>query len=62
MVKTMRLTQEEEVIMTLQREGFEELTEQDIQKEPYKSIYRLPDCFQAPLTMEDRQQTLIALK
>ena len=29
----------------LEREGFEELNEKDLHKEPYKSIYSLPDCF-----------------
>jgi len=40
-----RHTQEEEILQMLEREGFEELTEKDLQKEPYKSIYALPDCF-----------------
>jgi len=29
----------------LKREGFRELSKKEIQKEPYKSIYRLPECF-----------------
>ena len=29
----------------LKKEGFKELSEAEIAKEPYKSIYALPDCF-----------------
>jgi len=29
----------------LKRDGFKELSEVEIAKEPYKSIYALPDCF-----------------
>ena len=45
MVKKIRKSQEEEIIQVLEREGFKELNEKDLQKEPYKSIYVLPDCF-----------------
>ncbi len=45
MVNKMRQTQEEEILQMLEREGFIELTEKELQKEPYKSIYALPDCF-----------------
>ncbi len=45
MAKKIRKTQEEEIIQVLKREGFKELNERDLQKEPYKSIYALPDCF-----------------
>jgi len=45
MVKKIRKSQEEEIIQILKREGFKELNEKDLQKEPYKSIYALPDCF-----------------
>ena len=45
MAKKIRKTQEEEIIQVLKREGFKELNEKDLQKEPYKSIYTLPDCF-----------------
>ena len=45
MVKKIRKTQEEEILQVLAREGFQELTEKDLKKEPYKSIYALPDCF-----------------
>ena len=45
MVKKIRKSQEEEIIQVLKREGFKEINEKDLQKEPYKSIYALPDCF-----------------
>jgi len=45
MVKKLRKSQEEEILQVLAREGFQELTEKDLEKEPYKSIYALPDCF-----------------
>ena len=38
-------TQEEEVLEMLTREGFRELRKKEVQKEPYKSIYKLPECF-----------------
>ena len=41
----MRQTQEEEILQMLEKERFIELTEKELQKEPYKSIYALPDCF-----------------
>lgn len=40
-----RKTQEEEVIELLEREGFRELSDKEVQKEPYKSIYAMPTCF-----------------
>jgi hypothetical protein len=45
MAERIRKSQEEEIIEVLEREGFEELNKMDLQKEPYKSIYSLPDCF-----------------
>jgi hypothetical protein len=45
MAKKIRRTQEEEVIKILRKEGFKEISEEEIQKEPYKSIYSTPDCF-----------------
>ncbi len=45
MAKKIRKSQEEEVIAMLKREGFHELRKSDIEKEPYKSIYSLPECF-----------------
>lgn len=44
MAKKIRKTQEEEIVAILGREGFKEIPEEDIGKEPYKSIYALPDC------------------
>jgi hypothetical protein len=45
MAEKVRLTQEEEVIEMLRREGFEELTEEEVAKEPYRSTFTLPECF-----------------
>ena len=45
MAKKIRKSQEEEIIQVLKKEGFMELNKKDLQKEPYKSIYSLPDCF-----------------
>ena len=45
MAKKIRKSQEEEILQVLAKEGFQELTEKDLEKEPYKSIYALPDCF-----------------
>ena len=45
MAKKIRKSEEEEVILMLKKEGFKELSEEEIAKEPYKSIYALPDCF-----------------
>ena len=45
MAKKIRKSQEEEVVLMLKKEGFRELSEAEIAKEPYKSIYALPDCF-----------------
>ena len=41
-----RKTQEEEIVAILKRRGFQEIPESEIEKEPYKSIYRLPGCFE----------------
>ncbi|MGA2466110.1 MAG: hypothetical protein ABSH06_17390 [Thermodesulfobacteriota bacterium] len=40
----MRKTQEEEVVAVLKKEGFEEIPESEIENEPYKTIYTLPEC------------------
>ena len=45
MAKKVRQTQEEEIVNVLQKEGFRELTEKEIKKEPYKSIAKAPLCF-----------------
>jgi len=47
MVKKIRKSQEEEVVEMLKREGFRELSKSEVQKEPYKSIYKMPECFEA---------------
>jgi len=44
MARKVRKTQEEEVVAVLKREGFKEIPESEIDKEPYKTIYTLPDC------------------
>ena len=46
MAKKIRKSQEDEVVAMLKREGFRELHKNEIEKEPYKSIYRLPECFE----------------
>ncbi len=45
MVKKIKKTQEEEIITMLQREGFRELSINELETEPYKSVYTIPDCF-----------------
>ena len=45
MVAKVRKTQEEEAIEMLKREGFRELSKNEIKQEPYKTIYKLPECF-----------------
>jgi hypothetical protein len=45
MAKKIRLTQEEEIISVLKKEGFRELTKKDLGKEPYKSLAKEPLCF-----------------
>jgi hypothetical protein len=45
MAKKVRLTQEEEVIRLLTREGFREVSPEDLKTEPFKSIAKKPDCF-----------------
>ncbi len=45
MAEKIRKSQEEQVIQMLKREGFRELKEKEIQVEPYRSIYAMPECF-----------------
>jgi len=45
MANKIRLTQEAEIIRVLKKEGFKELTEKEIKKEPYKSMAKAPLCF-----------------
>lgn len=51
-----RMTQEEEVIELLRREGFRELSEDEIKIEPYKSIYKMPECFKIE---QDKESVLL---
>ncbi|PJB47965.1 MAG: hypothetical protein CO103_07885 [Chloroflexi bacterium CG_4_9_14_3_um_filter_45_9] len=44
MAKKMRKTPEEEILAILKKEGFKEIPQREIKKEPYKSIYNLPEC------------------
>jgi len=44
MVEKIRKTQEEEILEILEREGFEEVPEADLKKEPYKSYFSWPEC------------------
>jgi len=50
MAERVRPSQEEEIIEMLEREDFEELTEQEVGEEPFRSIYTLPDCFETEET------------
>jgi hypothetical protein len=45
MAKKVRLTEEEEIIRILKKEGFKELSGKDLKREPYKSLKKLPACF-----------------
>jgi hypothetical protein len=45
MAKKIRLTQEEEIVRLLKKEGFRELTPVEMEKEPYKSLAKVPECF-----------------
>jgi hypothetical protein len=51
-----RKTQEEEVLELLKREGFRELSEDEIKMEPYKSIYKMPECFKL---VQDKEPGLL---
>ncbi len=37
-------SQEEEIITMLRREGFRELSRNEIETEPYKSVYMVSEC------------------
>ena len=45
MAKKIRPTEEEEVVAMLKREGFRELTKEEIGKPQYRSLFKLPECF-----------------
>ena len=45
MAKKRKMTEEEEVIKMLKREGFTEIPPEKIKEEPYRTIYALPSCF-----------------
>lgn len=45
MAKKIRPTQEEAMEKFLQKEGFKRIPAGEIKKEPYKSIYKKPECF-----------------
>jgi hypothetical protein len=48
MAKKRKMTEEEEVIRMLEREGFTEVPPEKIKEEPYRTIYALPSCFDEP--------------
>ena len=56
MVKKIRQTQEEEIVQILKREGFEELSEDELRKEQYKSIYNWPDCFKKEIELQANER------
>jgi hypothetical protein len=45
MAKKRRLSQEEAMEKFLLKEGFKKIPASAIKKEPYKSIYKKPECF-----------------
>ena len=45
MAKKIRPSQEESMVKFLQKEGFEQIPAGAIKKEPYKTIYKKPECF-----------------
>ncbi|MBM4333361.1 MAG: hypothetical protein FJ117_19440 [Deltaproteobacteria bacterium] len=48
MAKKRKMTEEEEVIRMLKKEGFTEIPPEKIKGEPYRTIYALPSCFDEP--------------
>jgi hypothetical protein len=46
MAKKIRPSQEEEIICFLNKEGFREVTHEELKKEPYKTLAKIPDCFE----------------
>jgi hypothetical protein len=48
MAKKRQMTEEEEVIRILKREGFTEIPPEKIKEEPYRTIWSLPSCFDEP--------------
>lgn len=46
MAKKIRLTQEEEIVRLLHREGFKEILPEELAREPYKTLAKMPDCFE----------------
>ena len=55
MVKKIRKTQEEEITEVLKREGFKELDQKEIKKQPYKKIYSLPECIKEKKIVNKRK-------
>lgn len=45
MARKIRLSQEEEIIKILNREGFREIPPSELCKEPYITLSQRPDCF-----------------
>ncbi len=60
MAEIIRKTQEEEVILMLKREGFRELSKQEVEKEPYKTFYERPECFNIANSKEPINQYLLS--
>lgn len=46
MAKKIRPSQEEEIIRFLNNEGFREVKQEELMKEPYKTLAKIPDCFE----------------
>lgn len=52
MVEQIRKSQEEEVILLLKREGFRELNDHEVGTEPYKTLFKTPECFKTDYAMK----------
>jgi len=58
MAKKVRKTQEEEIIEVLKKEGFRELDQKEVKKQPYRTIYSLPECMKEKRKMKNKRKGL----
>ena len=56
MAKKIRLTQEEEIIRLLSKEGFREISPEELALEPYKTLAKMPECFEVKLPSTSNQR------
>jgi hypothetical protein len=47
MANKIRLSQEEEIVRILKKEDFKRVPKKELEHEPYKTIYQMPDCFKS---------------